>query len=158
MAYKNQSSYETTIRGMMKTFPNDNWDIDRILYYCIYENAAQVQCDLLLNSYREYFEEYLEEIEVDPKYYYEPAKFAEDFYGDAALDFLVLYFAEMSSAFEFKKPKIKVLKYSKLADFNKMVVKYKTEINGSKTAPKSYSASDLVDERSKTKVNIIRQK
>lgn len=139
MAYKNLSSDASSIRKMMTSFNSDLWDIDRVLYYCEYRKSAIVQSDILLNKYRNYFDQYIETIKLDSKYYYCPQRFAEDFYGDAGLDFLVLYFANMTSLFEFNTPTIKVLRYDKLKDFNKLVTKYKTDIDNSKKNPTDYS-------------------
>ena len=63
------------------------------------------------------------EMEVPKKFYYQPAAFAENYYGTADLDFLVLYFAKMTSLFEFTKPKIKVLPSSRLLEINRLYEK-----------------------------------
>ena len=139
MAYKNLSSNAVSIRKMMTSFNSDLWDIDRVLYYCEYRKSAIVQTDILLNKYRNYFDQYLDTITLDPKYYYNPQRFAEDFYGDASLDFLVLYFTNMTSLFDFNTATIKVLSYDKLKDFNKLVIKYKADIDDSKKNPTEYS-------------------
>lgn len=143
MAVKNVSENASTIKDMYELLPSDNWQIDRCLYYCIYENAGIVQLDLLFDKYYHYFEQYISEIDLDEKYYYCPQRFAEDYYGDAGLDFLVLYFANMSSNFEFNRPKIKVLQYAKLKEINQLFTQFKKEIDSSKKNPPSYASSDI---------------
>lgn len=143
MAVKNSSSGATTIKAMYELMPSDKWTLDKCLLYCNYDNAAVVQCDLLLDKYYSYFEQYLIEIDVDEKYYYQPALFANDYYGDPELDFLVLYFANMTSLFDFTKPKIKVLNYAYLQDINKLFTNYKTVVEDNKKNPPLYSSSSV---------------
>lgn len=142
MAVKNTSEKALTIKDMWNLIPSDNWVIDRSIYYCVYENASIVQLYFLLDKYYYYFQQFLVEVNIDEKYYYSPQLFAQDYYGDAGLDFLVMYFANITSNFEFNKPKIKVLDYTKLKDINKLFVRYKNIIDTSKTNPPVYTSSD----------------
>lgn len=141
MALTNPSAKETTVKDMVSLLPSDMWSLDRVLYYCKYNDAAIVQCGLLLEKFRDYFSQYLDTVGVDEKYYYCPQRFAEDFYGDAGLDFLVLYFAGMTCNLDFCKPSIKVLRYDKMKEINQMIVRYKNEIDGSREDPPSYTIS-----------------
>lgn len=142
MAVKNTSEKALTIKDMWNLMPSDNWVIDRSIYYCVYENASIVQLYFLLDKYYYYFQQFLVEVNIDEKYYYSPQLFAQDYYGDAGLDFLIMYFANITSNFEFNKPKIKVLDYTKLKDINKLFVRYKNIIDTSKTNPPVYTSSD----------------
>ena len=142
MAVKNTSEKALTIKDMWNLMPSDNWVIDRSIYYCVYENASIVQLYFLLDKYYYYFQQFLVEVNIDEKYYYSPQLFAQDYYGDAGLDFLIMYFANITSNFEFNKPKIKVLDYTKLKDINKLFVRYKNIIDTSKTNPPVYTSSN----------------
>ena len=142
MAVKNTSEKALTIKDMWNLMPSDNWVIDRSIYYCVYDNASIVQLYFLLDKYYYYFQQFLVEVNIDEKYYYSPQLFAQDYYGDAGLDFLIMYFANITSNFEFNKPKIKVLDYTKLKDINKLFVRYKNIIDTSKTNPPVYTSSD----------------
>ena len=145
MAVKNNSESARTVKAMWELLPSDNWSIDRGLTYCCYNNASVVQDDLILDKYYSYFEQYLIEIEIDEKYYYSPQLFANDYYGDPGLDYLVLYFAGLSSNFEFNKPRIKVLEYSHLKDLNQLYTFYRKSIDESKTNPTVYSSENIQD-------------
>ena len=139
MALTNPSSKETTVKDMVSLLPSDMWSLDRVLYYCKYNDAAIVQCGLLLERFRDYFEQYLDTASIDEKYYYCPQMFAEDYYGDAGLDFLVLYFAGMTSNLDFDKPSVKVLRYDKMREINQMIVRYKSDVDASREDPPSYT-------------------
>lgn len=142
MAVSNTSERAMTVKDMWNLLPSDNWSIDRALYYCIYENASIVQVSLILENYYSYFKQYLVEVNVDEKYYYCPQMFAKDYYGDAGLDFLVMYFSHITTNFEFNKPKIKVLDYSKLKEINQLFTKYREDVNESKSNPPVYTAKN----------------
>lgn len=145
MAVTNTSERAQTIKDMYNLLPSDAWSIDKALYYCVYENASVVQLKLLLDTYYSYFSQYLVEVNVDEKYFYCPQMFAKDYYGDAGLDFLVLYFAKMTTNFDFTKKKIKILDYAKLKEINQLFTKYKTQIENSKSNPPAYSYNDIQD-------------
>ena len=145
MAVKNNSESSRTVKGMWELMPADNWSLDRGLTYCCYNEASIVQDDFLLDKYYSYFEQFLIEIEVDEKYFYSPQLFANDYYGDPGLDYLVLYFAGMTSNFDFKKSKIKVLEYSHLKELNQLYTFYRKTIDASKVNPTVYSSDNVQD-------------
>lgn len=142
MAIKNASSGATTVKSMMQEFPNDAWSIDHALYFGIYNNGEaimQVQDGILLDRFRAFFEDptngYIDTVTVPEDCYYMPSLFAERYYGDAQLDFLVLYFAKIPSALEFDKPSITVLRYDAISLINTMFVRYRSAIEDSKANP-----------------------
>ena len=141
-AIVNISSNEKTIKKMYTVLPDDNYNIDKILYYCKYDldNNTEIQVELgnILDNYRDYFEKYLIEMDVPERFYYQPAAFAENYYGTPDLDFLVLYFANMQSLFDFKRPKIKVLNKTKLLELNRLFVTYKERVAKSYNEPTEY--------------------
>ncbi len=143
MAVKNNSESARTVKAMWDSMPSDNWSIDRSLTYCCYDEASIVQDDLILDKYYSYFEQFLVEIEIDEKYYYSPQLFANDYYGDPGLDYIVLYFAGMTSNFDFVRPKIKVLEYSHLKELNQLYTFYKKTIDNNKINPSVYTLGDV---------------
>ena len=142
MGLKNISNDATTIKEQLNLLPSDNWSIDNCLLYCNYEGVAIVQSEIILDKYYTYFESLLEEVEISEKYFYAPHMFAADYYGDPALYFIVLYFANMTSIFEFNKKKIKVLPYSHINDVNKVFAKYKKTVETNKKNPPIFKSSD----------------
>jgi hypothetical protein len=142
---KNNSNREKTIKDKMRAMPGDFWVIDNVSLYSNYLDIAIMPDGLILDDYRDYFEQFLEEIELEDKYHYIPSLFAYDYYGAAELDFLVLYFANMSTAFDFSTPKITVLPPTLLVDLNKLIVFHKNEVKNSKENPIKYEPYDSVD-------------
>lgn len=135
----NISNNENTLKSMLSVMNSDNYTIDKSILYCTYKNKDNIyQYTNILDNYRDYFEQYLVEMEVPKKFYYQPAAFAENYYGTADLDFLVLYFAKMTSLFEFTKPKIKVLPSSRLLEINRLFTEYKDEVKDSYNNPDEY--------------------
>ena len=98
----------------------------------------------ILDKYRDYFENFLEDTTINENYFYSPAAFAENYYGTPDLDFIVLYFAKMTSIFEFNKKNIKVLPNSRLTELNQLFVKYKAEVEESRNSPEEYMEIDDV--------------
>ncbi len=143
MAVKNNSESSRTVKTMWEQMPSDNWSVDRGLTYCCYNEASIVQDDFLLDKYYSYFEQFLVEAEIDERYYYSPQLFANDYYGDPGLDYLVLYFAGMTSNFDFNKPKIKILEYSHLKELNQLYTFYRKTIDASKVSPTVYSSDNV---------------
>lgn len=143
MAIVNNSSKATTIKNMIDLFPSDNWTITKALGFCCYDGIVDIQDEFILDKYYNYLKDFLIEVDVDPKYYYAPQTFAKDYYGDPKLDFLVLYFAGMTTIFEFKRPKIKVLDYTHLPDINRIFTKYSDYITESRENPKVYKSTDI---------------
>ena len=139
MASKNQSNNEKTIKSSLISMPNDFWTIDNISLYCNYLNAAILPDGFILDDYRDYFENFLVEIDVPEEYYYSPSLFSEIQYGTPDLDFLVMYFAGMTSLFEFNEPRIKFLPVTSLSDLNKLIVQRRNEIRQSKASPTLYT-------------------
>ena len=123
----------------IEQIPSDVWQIDNMELFCRYKNNVFPIANIL-DDYRDYFEQdgFLEEISLDKKYYYSPARFAEDYYGTPDLDFLVMYFAKVTSLFEFNRKTIKVLSPERLRDVNRLIVKYKDVVKQSKENPTQY--------------------
>lgn len=145
MAVKNVSTKEKTIRGMAALFDSDAYVIDKCIMYGNYDGDFDVVVSNILDLYKPYFDMFLDEIEIDKKYFYQPAAFAEHYYGTPDLDFLVLYFAGMKSLFEFTREKIKVLPPTRLLDINRIFVEYKSAIKESYNNPTQYIEPALVE-------------
>jgi hypothetical protein len=108
------------------------------MLHCNYLNAVVLPDGFILDEYRDYFENFLIDISVPEEYYYSPTLFAENQYGTPDLDFLVLYFAKMTSLFEFNKPVIKFLPVTSLSDLNKLIVQNRVNVRNSKADPVLY--------------------
>ena len=136
----NPSNKEKTIKTMVMQIPKDVWVLDNLETFCNYKNISILPSGWLLDDYRDYFEinGFIEEIDLDKKYYYAPAMFAEDYYGTPDLDFMVLYFAKKSSLFEFNTKKIKVLIPERLKDINKIILARKDELKAINDNPPIY--------------------
>ena len=142
---KNNSNTEKTFKGKMRAMTGDFWIIDNISMYSNYLDIAMLPDGFILDDYKDYFDQFVEEITLDEKYYYTPTLFANDYYGTSELDFLVLYFANMSSLFDFKTTTIKVLPITSLTDLNKLIVEYKTQVKNSKAYPTKYVEFDAIE-------------
>lgn len=139
MSYSNISNREKTVKTMFSLLEDDSYTIDKTLFYCYYKSTDKmVELGNVLDNYRDYFELYLVDADVPEEMYYQPAMFAEKYYGTADLDFLVLYFAKMVSLFEFRVPKIKVLPKSRILEINKLFTQYKKDVSGSYKNPQIY--------------------
>jgi hypothetical protein len=136
----NPSNKEKTLKSMFIQMPLDNWVLDNLQTFCNYKNLSIMPSGNILDDYRDYFESngFLEEIELDKKYWYSPAMFAEDYYGTPDLDFLVLYFAKKTSVFEFNTKKILALIPERLNDINKIILARKTELKELNANPPTY--------------------
>jgi hypothetical protein len=139
VASRNQSNNEKTLKSTLLTMQNDFWTIDNVSMYCNYLNRVILPDGFILDEYRDYFENFLIEVNVSEEYYYSPSLFSEVQYGTPDLDFLIMYFAKMSSLFEFNQPKIKILPLSSLTDLNKLIVQNKFNIRQSRTNPTTYN-------------------
>jgi hypothetical protein len=135
---KNKSNIEKTVKSEILAMENDFWKVDSVEMLANYKNLVLIPDGFLLDEYRDYFENFIEEINLDPKYHYSPTMFSEDYYGTADLDFLVLYFAKIPTAFEFNTPTIRVVSRAALTDFNKLVVQNKDMIEDNRLNPKKY--------------------
>jgi hypothetical protein len=144
---KNKSDREKTIKSQILEMEADFWKIDAVETLANYTNRAIIPDGLILDDFRDYFENFIEEISLDPKYYYSPTWFAEDYYGSADLDFLVLYFAKIPTLFDFNTTTINVISKSALTDLNKLMVQYRSMITDSRTNPKDYQEIDPIISR-----------
>lgn len=138
----NPSNKEKTITAMFKQMPQDTWKIDNLETVCNYRNTSILPSGYLLDDYLDYFEAngFIREIELDKKYWYAPAMFAEDYYGTSDLDFMVLYFARKSSLFEFNTKKITMLAPERISDINKIILARKDELQEQLKNPPTYLA------------------
>lgn len=135
----NVSSKEKSLKGYILMADSDNYTIDKTLLYCNYKDKSiQVAYSTILDNYRDYFEQYLEDVEVPEKYFYQPAAFSEYYYGTPDLDFLVLYFAKLFSMFDFTRKKIKALPPSRLVELNRLFVEYREEVKDSYNNPDEF--------------------
>lgn len=139
MAIVNVSSKEKTVKSTYQLLASDNFSVDKFIYYCHYNTKDyQIEIDNILDNYRDYFETKLVEVTVPPKFYYQPAAFAENYYGTPDLDFLVLYFAKISTLLEFNREKIMVLPQTEMLKINRLIVEYKDEVQYSYDHPTDY--------------------
>lgn len=141
----NSSSNEKTVKAMYNALSNDSWVIDKFLLYANYKNKIELPYKTILDNYNDYFSEFLIDVEVPKKFYYSPTGFSEYYYGTPDLDFLVLYFARMTTLFDFDKPKIQVLPKTKLIELNKLMVQYKREVEDSKENPETFIENPEVE-------------
>ena len=146
---RNNSNKEKTFKNKMRAMPGDFWTIDQISLYSNYLGIAILPDGFILDEYRDYFEQFLEEIPLDERYHYSPTLFAYEYYGAAELDFLVLYFANMSTVFDFNTKTIKVLPPTLLVDLNRLIIKYKKEVQNSKINPTKYTGFDAIKSNEK---------
>lgn len=139
MSVVNISSKEKTIKTMYQLLDSDNYTIDKFIYYCEYNgDDYQVELGNILDNYRDYFEQFLITMTIPDKFFYQPAAFAENYYGTPDLDFLVLYFAKMQTLFQFNKSEIKVLPKDKILEINRLIVQYKESVLESYKNPSKY--------------------
>lgn len=131
----NQSSREKTVKSMFQLLKNDVWTIDRTLLYSYYDKSNIYVVGNILDNYRDYFDQFLEEVELPERFYYQPAAFSEYLYGTPDLDFLILYFARIATMLDFKKPKIMVLPRTRLTEINKLMTEYKNVVDSSYNNP-----------------------
>lgn len=131
----NQSSREKTVKSMFQLLKNDVWTIDRTLLYSYYDKSNIYVVGNILDNYRDYFDQFLEEVELPERFYYQPAAFSEYLYGTPDLDFLILYFARIATMLDFKKPKIMVLPRTRLTEINKLMTEYKNVVDNSYNNP-----------------------
>lgn len=131
----NSSTNEKTVLSMVRQLPNDSWTYDKTALYVNFKNSVITPDLSILDNYRDYFEQFLIDMEVPKRFYYSPTGFSENLYGTPDLDFIVLYFAKIPSLFQFNKPKIKVLPKAKLVELNKIFVMYKEQVDTSYKNP-----------------------
>ena len=136
----NHSNKASAVYEEFQYLSNDTWSLDNLLMFCNYQKMSILPDFSILDEYSDYLyqEDFIETVELDKKYYYSPQAFAEDYYGTADLDFLVLYFARIDSAFSFNRKRINVLKRERLADINRIIVKNKERIKENRNNPPLY--------------------
>jgi hypothetical protein len=139
MAVRNQSNREKTIKSTLRLMPADTWTIDNFTLLCSYKGQMILPEGFILDDYRDYFEQFLEEVDLPEEYYYSPTRFAESLYGTPDLDFLVLYFAKILTLFDFNKPRIFVLPATSLSDLNKLLVDRRSEVRSARANPREYT-------------------
>lgn len=132
---KNLSTRETTIKSMLASMSNDIWTIDKTLFYCNYDDKAIIQSGTILDDYYDYFQQFLIDVDVPEEYFYSPSYFSEFMYGTPDLDFLVMYFANITTLFDFNKRKIKFLPKGRLGEINQLIMHKKQEIEKSYKNP-----------------------
>jgi hypothetical protein len=138
MAVRNQSNLEKTVKSTLRVMPSDTWSVDNVTLFCNYKNQIILPDGFILDEFRDYFEQFLEEVDLPEEFHYSPTLFSEALYGTPDLDFLVLYFSKIPSIFEFNVPRIRVLPATSLVDMNKLIVEYRQQVRNSKTSPTEY--------------------
>ena len=136
----NHSNKASSVYEEFQSLSNDTWSLDNLLMFCNYQKISILPDFSILDEYSDYLqqEDFIETVELDEKYYYSPQAFAEDYYGTADLDFLVLYFARIDSMFSFNRKKIRVLKRERLSDINRIIVKNKERVKENRNNPTVY--------------------
>lgn len=137
---KNYSTSQKTFKATLSGAKTDIWALDRIITYSNYLDISLVPDGNILDDYYDYFETLLEEVEIPERFFYSPTAFSEYYYGDPGLDFLVLFFANIPTLFEFNKSKIRVLPINMLKELNKLIIYKKNEVEKSKESPTRYLA------------------
>lgn len=141
--YTNVSNSENTIKKMYSSLDSDNYIIDKILFYSSIEDNV-VEFGNILDPYRDYFDTFLIDVDVPDELFFQPAAFAEKYYGTPDLDFLVLYFARMTSLYDFKKSKIKILPKGRILEINRLFTKYKDAVSGSYKNPSKIIEQEII--------------
>lgn len=131
------SSYENS-KILGQDLNTDTFCIDNLILYMNYMDIAQMPSGYILDDYREYFETLLVETDVPEIYFYAPAAYAKYLYGSPELDFLVLYFAKMQTALDFKQSRIKILPPERLNEINQLILLNKDKVVDSKKNPPAY--------------------
>jgi hypothetical protein len=139
MAARNQSNSEKTVKSTLRVMPADTWTIDNVTLVCSYRDQIVLPEGFILDDYRDYFEQFLQEVDVPEEFFYSPTRFAESVYGTPDLDFLVLYFSGIMTAFEFNKPRIRILPATSLRDINRLIVEKRGEVRSSRQNPREYT-------------------
>ena len=145
---KNTSATKKTIFETYSAIDLDNWNADRYTLYGNYLDKTIVPISNILDEYFDYFQTLLIDIDVDEKFFYQPAAFAEYFYGTSDLDFLVLYFAQIPTFLDFNKKRIKALPISRLGEINQLANMYKD------TVKKAYNSPPVFEELEDISINL----
>lgn len=141
---KNISTEKKTLKEELATASNDIWCADRFMLYGNYLDKIILPDGNILDGFYDYFSNFLEEVELPERFYYQPAAFSENYYGTPDLDFLVLYFSQIPTLFEFNKKKIKVLPVTKLNELNQIAINYKLKVKNSYENPIKYTEIEAV--------------
>jgi hypothetical protein len=135
----NVSSNEKTVKLTLQSASSDSWSIDHLITFGNYLGKSIMPNGIILDDFLDYFDQYLVDVDVDEKFYYQPAAFSNYYYGTPDLDFLIMYFARISTMFDFNQPKIRILPLSRLKDINQLMVAYKKTVEDSAENPESYT-------------------
>lgn len=139
MSYTNVSNKESTVKKQFSAMESDNWSLRRTEIFIRYQTNTVIPYESILDNYRDYLDKYLVTVTLERKYWLQPAAFADHYYGDPGLDWMVLYFAKIPTLFEFNKKTIKVLPLTKMAEVNQILVKKRDDVNKSNSDPKTYT-------------------
>jgi hypothetical protein len=138
MATRNQSNREKTVKSTIRVIPSDTWTIDNLTLLCVYKDRVVLPEGLVLDDYRDHFEQFLEEVDLPEEFWYSPSRFSESLYGTPDLDFLILYFAGIPTLFEFNSKRIMVLPATSLQDLNRLIVDRRVQVRSSRINPAEY--------------------
>jgi hypothetical protein len=145
MAARNRSNAEKTVKSTIRSIPSDTWTIDKLTVLCVYKDGVVLPEGFILDDFRDYFDQFVEEVYLPEEYWYSPSRFAESLYGTPDLDFLVLYFAKIPTLFEFNRPRITVLPATSLPDLNKLIVDRRSEVSSSRSDPREYTELEEIE-------------
>lgn len=148
---KNISNDSKTIKTTLSSISSDIWNISRTCFYGNYNDQGIVINGSILENYKDYFDKKLVETDVDEKFFYSPSYFSEHYYGTPDLDFLIMYFAGVTSLFQFNKKRIKVLPKTALLELSQLMLANEEKVSASYNKPDSYIKMDEIDEKSKIK-------
>ena len=146
---KNLSTDKKTLKESLGAFDSDIWCPDRYLLYCNYLDKVILPDGNILDDYYDYFQQFLEEINVPEEYFYKPAAFSEMYYGTPDLDFLIMYFAQIPTLLEFNRKKIKILPLTRLSELNQLATTHKKKVEESYSNPIKYTAIAEISEYKK---------
>ena len=132
---KNISTTKKTINEVYSATDSDNWNADRYIIYGNYLDESILPISNILDEYFDYFQTLLIDVDIDEKFFYQPAAFSNYLYGTPDLDFMVLYFAQIPTFLDFNRKKIKVLPQSRLGEINQLANVYKETVQKSYNSP-----------------------
>ena len=140
----NSSTNEKTVLSMVRQLPNDSWTYDKTALYVNFKNSVITPDLSILDNYRDYFEQFLIDMEVPKRFYYSPTGFSENLYGTPDLDFIILYFAKIPSLFQFNKLMIMRCKKSFCAKLFPVGNVLKHGVSNAHSVKSACSPSDFV--------------
>lgn len=130
----NKTLKENIITSYFKSF-----DVNSMHTMCNYRNQLFTYDKCILDDYREVLNNLTIEIDLDSKYFYKPSLFAQDMYGEAGLDFLVLYMSGIFSSIDFNKTKIRFLPPEFLSIIKKIIIDNREKVRSSNENPKTHT-------------------